>query len=1100
MTILRLIKSSFVFYRRTNVWVFLAVVVSIAVLAGSLVIGDSVSYSLDAAVSKRLGKTSVAMISQDGFFTEGLSDRLAEELDVKASPVLLVRGVASNGDDSRRANSVQVLGVDDRFFAVAGADDNFDRSGDQQLVVNRMLAERLGVKAGDEVLLRIEKPSLMSREIALTPDSDLTFAVRLTVGGVLSDSKGGAFSLGADQVSPMTAFVQLGWLGEQLGVAGGANMLLVAGDVSVEQANEAVKQRMSLADMGLEIVTSADNGFFELKSNSVFIDADISARAIEAGEGSVGILTYFANSLRSDTNETPYSMVSAISKSADGLMPLDMADDEIIINEWLAADLVVGKGDMVKLDYFVITSGRKLQEQSSKFFVRDVVGMAGMAGDRSLMPDFPGLADVDNCRDWEPGIPIDLDKIRDKDEEYWDNFKGTPKAFVTLEAGQKIWSNRYGNLTAVRYPLSENSDAELGQVIVSEVDPALAGLYFVPVRSRGILASEQGTDFGQLFMGLSMFLIAAALVLVGLIFAFGVEKRSSEIGVLLALGFEKKQVRRLFLFEALVLVVIGAFAGIIVGLIYTKAMIYGLSGLWRGAVGNSQIVFHAEMLTLLEAGIGGVVVCIGAIWFAFRKQFKRSASDLLDGNLEWQFLKSEKVSKGFLALFIAGIAVAGAIVLVIMASKAEAGVSAGAFFGAGGLLLVASILFVNSLLKLSSGVRVRPSMSLVGLAWRNSTRRRGRSLAVVTMLACGVFMVIAVGANRHDPLSNPKELMAGTGGFRLMGETSMPILYDLNTAEGRNRLGVDDVELEDVDIVSMRVRDGDDASCLNLNRAQQPRLYGVDPGKLKQRDSFVFIGAMNGNDKAGWDLLDIDLGADVVGAVGDEATVKWGLGKGVGDRIEYTDDNGRTFSVQIVGVLKNSILQGNLLISESDFTYRFPGEQGYRKHLIDTSAEKSKIVSRILSGRLQDFGMEVTETSEVLRAFSAVENTYLSIFQLLGSFGLILGSVGLGLVVLGNVLDRSGELAMMRAVGFSRAMLKRMIFYEHLGIMFVGLIFGSVSALIAVFPAFKQPGGDVPYLSLGVALLGITVSGVLWIWFGTSMAIGGPIMDALRNE
>jgi len=173
VTILRLIKSSFVFYRRTNIWVFLAVVVSTAVLAGALVVGDSVSYSLNMAVTKRLGKTSLAMIAQDGFFTEQLSERLSEELGVKASPVLQVRSIASNADDSKRANSVQVLGVDDRFFAVAGADDNFEQSDDWQLVVNQALAERLGVKAGDEVLLRIARPSLMSREIALTPDSDL---------------------------------------------------------------------------------------------------------------------------------------------------------------------------------------------------------------------------------------------------------------------------------------------------------------------------------------------------------------------------------------------------------------------------------------------------------------------------------------------------------------------------------------------------------------------------------------------------------------------------------------------------------------------------------------------------------------------------------------------------------------------------------------------------------------------------------------------------------------------------------------------------------------------------------------------------------------
>ena len=68
----------------------------------------------------------------------------------------------------------------------------------------------------------------------------------------------------------------------------------------------------------------------------------------------------------------------------------------------------------------------------------DVEQAVGMAADPSLMPAFPGLADTENCRDWEPGIPIEVDRIRDIDEEYWDEHRGTPKAFVELGTGQGL--------------------------------------------------------------------------------------------------------------------------------------------------------------------------------------------------------------------------------------------------------------------------------------------------------------------------------------------------------------------------------------------------------------------------------------------------------------------------------------------------------------------------------------------------------------------------------------------------------------------------------------------------------------------------------------
>ena len=98
--------------------------------------------------------------------------------------------------------------------------------------------------------------------------------------------------------------------------------------------------------------------------------------------------------------------------------------------------------------------------------------MTGPTADRELMPEFPGIAKVNNCRDWDAGFAIDTSRIRDKDQKYWDEYRGTPKAFVTLAAGQKMWSNRFGNLTAVRYRLAENSLAKIETALRTAIDPA----------------------------------------------------------------------------------------------------------------------------------------------------------------------------------------------------------------------------------------------------------------------------------------------------------------------------------------------------------------------------------------------------------------------------------------------------------------------------------------------------------------------------------------------------------------------------------------------------------------------------------------------------
>ena len=98
------------------------------------------------------------------------------------------------------------------------------------------------------------------------------------------------------------------------------------------------------------------------------------------------------------------------------------------------------------------------------------------------------------------------------------------------------------------------------------------------------------------------------------------------------------------------------------------------------------------------------------------------------------------------------------------------------------------------------------------------------------------------------------------------------------------------------------------------------------------------------------------------------------------------------------------------------------------------------------------------------------------------------------------MLERRNELAMLRAVGFNKAALKRMVFYEHSGLMLAGLASGAVAALMAVAPALKAPGATVPYLSLSLTVGAIALSGVVWIWIAAALALSGKMLDALRSE
>src|SRR5207245_6409168 len=104
--------------------------------------------------------------------------------------------------------------------------------------------------------------------------------------------------------------------------------------------------------------------------------------------------------------------------------------------------------------------------------------------------------------------------------------------------------------------------------LLATLKPEEIGWRFVPVREQALKAAEQSQDFGQLFLGFSIFLVVAALLLMALLFQFGLEQRAAEVGTLLALGFPAGQVRRLLLLEGSALALVGGIVGVLGGLGY----------------------------------------------------------------------------------------------------------------------------------------------------------------------------------------------------------------------------------------------------------------------------------------------------------------------------------------------------------------------------------------------------------------------------------------------------------------------------------------------------------------------------------------------------
>ena len=140
------------------------------------------------------------------------------------------------------------------------------------------------------------------------------------------------------------------------------------------------------------------------------------------------------------------------------------------------------------------------------------------------------------------------------------------------------------------------------------------------------------------------------------------------------------------------------------------------------------------------------------------------------------------------------------------------------FFGVGSLLLISGLGFLRFVLIVEASKRSTAQPTVTSVAIQNVARRRGRSLSVAGLLACGCFLVFSVSSMREDLTAHSGERWSGTGGFELYAEATVPLQDDPAASLGD----------EGVRAIPLRVRDGDDASCLNLNYAQTPRLLGVN--------------------------------------------------------------------------------------------------------------------------------------------------------------------------------------------------------------------------------------------------------------------------------
>jgi len=1079
MTYPCLLLRSLRHFWRTHLAVVAGAAIAVAVLAGALLVGESVRGSLRALALERIGRTHTALAGAH-FFREALATELG------ACPLIALEGVASAG--KRTAGGVAVYGVDERFFAFHGVPQVRMPAG-RRVWVSSALARELGVDAGNSVLIRMEQPSDIPPEF-LHGRRDLPGrAVRYGVEGVLPPGQMGDFSLRLSQADVRAVFVPLPRLQQELDRAGQVNTALFA-----TPPQGVWEQGVTLEDLNLRLRPLAGGVVSVEHAGALLNDAVAAAvqdAAAETGLATHPVFTYVVNTIRRGRREVPYSLAAAL--DLEWLGTAAEPGDAIVLNDWTARELGARPGDEIELEFYVWDASGGLATRHASFPLADVVPIRGLAADRDLTPEYKGLTDARALRDWDPPFPIDLSRIRPQDEAYWERYRTTPKAFLPLALAQPLWRSRFGKLTAIRLEAGEDTTkrAAFRAALRTRLNPFEHGLALLPVREPALAASAGVTDFGEYFLYFSFFVVVAALLLAGLFFRLGIEQRRREIGLYAALGFSRAVVRKLLLGEGLLLALAGGALGVAAAFLYAGGILFGLTTWWSDAVGTRRLALHPSA-SALAAGFGaGTLAALGAAAFALRALRRRTPRSLLAGAEDPGPRRAVRPRIALGAALTAACAACG----LSAASLAGRVPPAGAFFGSGALVLAAALLAARWWMLDARRARVR---SVAALGVRGAAYRRGRSLLCITLIALATFLILSLESFRREATGGAP----GEGGFALLAESVLPVYFHPGTPAGRASLSLDEAAFAGVRLFRFRLKPGDDASCLNLYQPRNPRILAPTPDFLAAR-RFPFRASLARTDREKanpWLLLERRPEGGAIPAIADANSLQYVLHRQLGDTFEIADGRGRPLRVQFVAWLADSLFQSEILISEANFQRWFPERQGYRVFLIDTPAGRAQAVSDALEDGLRDYGFDARPAGERLAQFHRVENAYLSTFQALGGLGLLLGTLGLAAVLIRNVLEARSQLALLQAVGYQPRHLARMVVAENLLLLVLGTGIGVAAALVAIAPVLAERGGAARLPGVVWAPLAVLAAGLAAAWLALQVLRREPLLAALRSE
>lgn len=642
--------------------------------------------------------------------------------------------------------------------------------------------------------------------------------------------------------------------------------------------------------------------------------------------------------------------------------------------------------------------------------------------------------------------------------------------------------------TAIALEAEEGvSDAVLKRRVEQELD----GAYTVETAAEQSesAASELGTFLDVIRYVMLGFAGVAVLVGVFLIvntFSMLIAQRTRELGLLRAIGADRRQIRRSVLSEALLLGVVGATLGLLcgIGLAYGLLHVMGLFGMHLDP-SQMQVGWVAPVAAYL---VGVTVTLVAAALPAQRASRVSPVAALADSEVS-------EAGRPLRVRAVVGlvVGVAGGFALLASALSDQLGQASS--------LLVTGIVATLLALVVGGPLLVRPLIRLLGgafptlygpvgtLSQRNALRNPRRTGATAAALMVGLALVTGMSvAGASITASFDKEIDRTLGAdFVLQSDTFQPFSPEL----AERVAGVEGVgTLVRQRVVPLR---------LSLPDGQVVRTTGAaaDTGLDKvARLEFTRGGVFDA-------LADGQIALDA------EFAEQRGLD--VGDSVRVGFLTNRSVNLTVGALTQDASAlpgtEGGVLMGLETLDRYQPGGQDQSLLVNAATGTAPEELRERLSEELRAYPQvqvrDQADYKELVREQVAV---LLYLVYALLALAIVIAVLGVVNTLALSVVERTRELGLLRAIGLSRPQLRRMIRLESVVIavfgavlgLGLGLVWGVVLQRVLALEGFTELA--VPWPTVVAVLLGSVVVGLAAALLPALRASRMNVLDAIAHE